>query len=150
MFKQKYLPVSTLVMTFKSFPFTLLFLLMTSSFAAAQATPEQVVQTQLDTYNNRDIDGFMDTMSQDVELFSFGNANPSASGFSAVKDLYTNLFEKSPALHSTLTNRIVLGNKVLDHESITGRMGSAEVIELVVIYEVKNQKIFRVTVLRKE
>ncbi len=123
---------------------------MSTSFAFAQKSPEQVVQTQLDTYNQRDIDGFMATMSQDVALFSFGNNNPSASGFNAVKDLYTNLFEKSPKLHSTLTNRIVLGNKVLDHESITGRMGSAEVMELVVIYEVKNEKIFKVTVLRKE
>lgn len=137
-------------MTFKYFPFTTLFLLMTSSFAAAQISPEQVVQTQLDTYNNRDIAGFMNTMSKDVSLFNFGNAKASAQGYDEVKALYTNLFEKSPALHSTLTNRIVMGNKVLDHESITGRLGSDEVIELVVIYEVKNEKIFRVTVLRKE
>ncbi|GAB5526257.1 MAG: hypothetical protein Roseis2KO_41290 [Roseivirga sp.] len=138
-------------MTFKPerLLFTLLFSVMSTSFALAQQSPEQVVQTQLDTYNNRDIDGFMATMSQDVELFSFGDPKPSASGYSAVKNLYTSLFEKSPKLHSTLTNRIVLGNKVLDHESITGRMGNAEVLELVVIYEVKDEKIFKVTVLRK-
>lgn len=121
-----------------------------STHLAAQQTPEQVVQKQLDTYNNGDIDGFMATMSNDVALFNFGSATPSAKGFEAVKALYTNLFEKSPKLHSTLTNRIVLGNKVLDHESITGRLGSDNVIELVVIYELKNEKIFKVTVLRKE
>jgi hypothetical protein len=116
---------------------------------STQSTPEQIVQQQLDTYNNRDIDGFMATMSHDVALYNFGESTPSATGFDAIKAIYTNLFEKSPQLHSTLINRIVMGNKVLDHESITGRMGNTEAIELVVLYEVKDQKIFKLNVIRK-
>ncbi len=112
-------------------------------------TPEQVVQKQLDTYNNRDIDGFMSVMSEDIELYNFSDGKLIAQGHDAVKDLYSDLFEKSPELHSELTNRIVLGNQVIDHESILGRMGSKEVIELVVIYEVKDEKIHRVNVLRE-
>ena len=63
--------------------------------------------------------------------------------------MYANLFKESPKLHSTLTNRIVLGNQVIDHETITGRMGNPNPIELVVIYEVQAEKIFKITVLRK-
>lgn len=132
---------------------TTLFLLilptMVSPDMQQTASPEEIVQKQLDTYNARDLDGFMALFSQDVKLYSFGNPTPTADGFEAVKELYSNLFDKSPQLHSTLTNRIVLGNKVIDHESITGRLGSSEVIELVVIYEVKARKIYRVTVMRK-
>jgi hypothetical protein len=137
-------------MTFKKLLLTFFACLLTANLLSAQSTAAQVVQAQLDAYNSRDIKAFMATMSQDVALYNFGSEEPSASGFEAVKALYTNLFARSPQLHSTLANRIVLGNKVLDHESISGRMGSEEETELVVIYEVKDEKIFRVTVLRKE
>jgi hypothetical protein len=112
-------------------------------------TPEQVVQKQLDAYNQRNISKFMETMSEDVALYNFKDGALLAKGFEDVKAMYTNLFEQSPKLHSDLTNRIVLGNQVIDHESITGRMGSSDMIELAVIYEVKDQKIFKITVLRK-
>lgn len=137
-------------MLVKHFLSTLFIFIMTTPLATAQRSPEHVVQKQLDTYNRGDLEGFMATMSQEVALYSFGSSTPIAEGYDAVKAIYANLFEKSPKLESTLTNRIVLGNKVLDHESITGRLGSTDVIELVVIYEVKGEKISRVTVLRKE
>lgn len=110
--------------------------------------PEEIVQKQLDTYNARDIEGFMSVMSQDVTLINHADQKIIAEGIEEVHGIYTNLFQKSPKLHSQLTNRIVMGNKVIDHESITGRMGSDEVIELVVIYEVAKDKIFKITVLR--
>ena len=115
-----------------------------------QTTPEEVVQKQLDTYNARDIEGFMSVMSKEVEVFNFGAEKPIASGYEEVKSLYSNLFNKSPELFSTLKNRMVMDNKVIDHESITGRMGSIRVIELVVIYEVIGQKISRITVIRPQ
>ncbi|MEM8940270.1 MAG: hypothetical protein AAGC64_13095, partial [Bacteroidota bacterium] len=65
-----------------------------------------------------------------------------------VRKLYKNLFEKSPNLHSELKNRMILGNTVIDHEKITGRMGNDEPIELIVIYELSELKIIRVTVIR--
>jgi hypothetical protein len=124
---------------------TLFFLLIMS-----QTTPEQVVQEQLDTYNARDIEGFMSVMSQDVALYELHQSDPSASGHEAVKRLYTELFAKSPNLHSILLNRVVMGNKIIDHESITGRLGNDQVVELAVIYEVNAQmKISKITVIRK-
>ena len=117
-------------------------------FSAFQSTPEQIVQKQLDTYNDRDIEGFMSIISNDVSLYNLGESDPIASGHDRVKEIYTNLFQKSPKLHSTLKNRMVMGNKVIDHESITGRLGNDEVLELIVIYEVKADKIFKITVIR--
>lgn len=112
------------------------------------STPEQIVQRQLDTYNARDIEGFMSVMSQDVVLVNFQDQKVLAQGHNEVKDIYTNLFNKSPKLRSSLINRMVLGQKVIDHESITGRIGSDEIVELIVIYEVKSEKIYKITVLR--
>lgn len=112
------------------------------------ATPEEVVQKQLDTYNARDLNGFMSVMSEDVILVNYQDQKILAQGYEDVKSIYANLFEKSPKLHSKLINRMVLGHQVIDHESITGRMGSDEIIELIVIYEVRSEKIYKITVLR--
>ncbi|OEK03771.1 hypothetical protein BFP97_06170 [Roseivirga sp. 4D4] len=112
-------------------------------------SPEEIVQKQLDTYNARDIDGFMSVMADDVSLYNLGQSEPISSGYKAVRAIYKNLFEKSPKLNSVLADRIVMGNKVIDHEKITGRMGNDDILELVVIYEVEGQKIHKITVIRE-
>lgn len=112
-------------------------------------TAEEIVQENLDFYNNRDINGFMTSFSEDIQIFNLGDPNPTVVGKTEVKKVYTRLFEKSPKLHSTILKRIVFGNRVIDHESITGRNGNKDILELVLIYEVKDQKIYKITVLRK-
>ena len=127
---------------------TLLLNLLFGLSFAQNMTPETIIQRQLETYNARDIEGFMALFSDDVELHNQADGRLVADGKSAVRDLYTNLFLKSPNLHSKLLNRMVLGNTVIDHEKITGRMGNDDAIELIVIYELKGLKIYRVTVIR--
>ena len=112
-------------------------------------TPEQVVQENLDFYNQRNIDGFMTSFSEDIKMYNLSDPKPTVVGREQVRKVYANLFKKSPKLHSTILKRIVIGNKVIDHESITGRNGNSEVLELVLIYEVKDQKIYKITVIRK-
>jgi len=109
---------------------------------------EKIVQANLDAYNNRNLKEFMSYFSDDVKLIQFSNQKILAEGKSSVERLYGDLFEQSPALHSTILKRMVMGNKVIDHESITGRKGATEAIELIMIYEVKDFKIFKMTVLR--
>ena len=116
---------------------------------AQNSSPEQIVQQNLDYYNNRDIEGFMRCFSEDIVIYSFDDPKITASGLEEVRKLYTALFQNSPNLHSTIVNRIVFDNKVIDHESIVGRKGSADILELVLIYEVKNDKIYKITVIRK-
>lgn len=125
-----------------------LFIALQSTLMAQDRTPEEVVQHQLETYNARDLTGFMKLFSPDVKLYNHANGELLADGKTAVSRLYKNLFDKSPDLHSELTNRMVLGNTVIDHEKITGRMGNSEIIELIVIYELAGLKISKVTVIR--
>ena len=128
---------------------TLLFSAIVYSQNQKKMTPEQVVQENLDFYNNLNIEGFMTSFSDDIKMYNLGDPTPTVIGREAVRKVYTGLFERSPKLHSTILKRVVIGNKVIDHESITGRNGNADVLELVLIYEVKDQKIFRITVIRK-
>ena len=117
--------------------------------SAQTLSPEKVVQTNLNAYNNRDIDGFMACMHSDIKIYTLGEPMPVATGLVQVRKMYQELFELSPKLHSTILNRIIFDNKVIDHERIVGRRGSPDNYELVLIYEVKDDKIVRITVMRK-
>lgn len=117
---------------------------------AQSLSPEKVVQAQLERYNARDIEGFMALMSEEVFIDDFESGKKSATHFGAVESTYEALFEASPDLHSELLNRVVIGNRVIDHEKITGRLGNPNPIRLVVIYTVEKGKINRITVLRED
>ena len=111
--------------------------------------PEQVVQRNLECYNNRDLKGFMESFSTDITLYTFPDPEPTLEGLEAIQNFYSRLFEASPKLHATILNRIVFNNKIIDHERIVGRMGSDAALEIVVVYEVVQGKIFRLTAIRK-
>jgi hypothetical protein len=129
--------------------FLFLSLFFTALMSYSQQTAEQIVQENLDFYNNRNIEGFMSSFSEDIKMYNLGDPNPTVVGLDAVRKVYTGLFERSPKLHSNILKRIVIGNKVIDHESITGRNGNDGILELVLIYEVNEQKINKITVIRK-
>ena len=121
-----------------------------SPLKVQEMTPEQVVQKQLEAYNLRDINGFMSLIAKNVTFYNFSDGNITMSGASACKEFYSNLFEASPNLHSTVLQRTIFGNKIIDYERITGRNGNKDIVELILIYEVENEKIIKVTVLKKE
>jgi len=111
--------------------------------------PEKVVQANLDAYNKGDIEGFMSYFSSDILIRDFDSGVVTAEGKKEVREIYSELFKASPDLHSRILKRTVFDNKIIDHEYITGRNGSQEPLELVLIYEVRDSKIFRISVMRK-
>jgi len=128
---------------------SILFISISSMNFAQNLTPEQIVQHNLEAYNKRDLLDFMSWFSDDIALYSFSEMKEIARGKEEIEKLYTELFAVSPNLHSTIVKRIVFDNKVIDYESIVGRKGSTEILEIVLIYEVKDGKIFKMTSIRK-
>jgi len=78
------------------------------------------------------------------------NWSPLVKGKKEVRKIYQALFDASPNLFSKIIKRITFDNKVIDHESISGRMGKEELVEMVLIYEVKDEKIIKITAIKKE
>ena len=111
-------------------------------------SPEQIVQEQLEHYNNRNMESYISLFADDVKFYNYATGALTMEGVEACESFYQNLFDQSPNLKSTITKRITYGNVVIDHESITGRMGSAIAVELVLIFEVKDEKICKVTVIK--
>lgn len=89
----------------------------------------------VDYYNSRDIDNSMCCF---------------IDGIDQCRKFYHALFDESPRLHSNILSRIVFDNKVIDHESLVGRKGLNEPLEIVVIYEVKDSKNFKLTAIKKQ
>lgn len=110
----------------------------------SEESPATIVQKQLEAYNNRDIEAFMATYSEDVKLFNFPS-KLSTEGQEKMKESYSSFFESTPDLHCEIKNRIVIGNKVIDEEYITANGNN---FSAVAIYEVENGKISKVTFLR--
>ena len=109
---------------------------------------EKLVQQQLQSYNSRDIDAFLEPYGENVEVYNFPN-NISGKGKNYMKTNYKRLFSDSPSLHCEVINRMVLGNIVIDHEKITGLRGM-NTIEAIAIYEIENDKIIKVYFIKKE
>ena len=110
--------------------------------------PQQLIQQQVDAYNQRDLQAFTACFHQDIKLYNFGESEPYLTGMDALAASYKEVFEQSPNLHATIDHRIVLGNTIIDHENVTGRKGK-DFIEVVVIYQVEGEKIKSVTYIRK-
>ena len=47
--------------------------------------PEIIVQKQLDTYNARDLTGFLSCYASNVEIFNFGEQQPYLQGLVAIE-----------------------------------------------------------------
>ena len=108
------------------------------------ATPESVVQQQLDRYNAHDIDGFLATYSDDVEVFDLPGANkPRLQGKEAARQRYSALFARLPKLNCRSAQRVVQGEFVIDHEICSTGMDRRP-LQAAAIYQVTNEKIRRV------
>jgi len=105
-------------------------------------TAEDTVQRQLDAYNARDLARFVLEYADDVQVFRPPIATPVIAGKAALSDHYANNRFNVPGLHAELVGRIVMGNKVVDRERITG-IGDSP-IEAVAVYEVAQDRIQRV------
>lgn len=122
-------------------------ILLLSNLSTSAATPEEIVNQSMEAYNSHDFEEFMSLFSDDIEMYSF-DCSVTANGIEEARKVYKKLFDSSPNLHSKILKRTILGNKVIDHEYITGRNGSEEPIEIVFIYEIENDKIVKTMLLR--
>ena len=102
--------------------------------------PTNPVSRQLDAYNARDIDAFMAWWAADCEYYQFPS-HLLARGADAIRQRHLERF-KEPNLHGRLTERIAVGNVVVDREVVTRTFpdGPGEV-DVLAIYEVEHGRI---------
>jgi len=103
-------------------------------------TPEDLAQRQLNAYNFRNIDAFLEPYDEDVEIYQYPD-KLLYKGKDIMRDGYAEMFENTPNLHCELLGGIVQGNIVIDQERV--QFGD-KIVEAVAIYHVENNKINKV------
>lgn len=96
--------------------------------------PVPAVQRQLEAYNARDLARFVREYTEDVELFRHPDPTPFLVGRGALAAHFQAHRFSLPALHAQLVGRLVLGNKVIDQERVTGVGETA--VDVAAIYDV--------------
>ena len=103
-------------------------------------TPEDLAQRQLNAYNLRNIDAFLEPYADDIEVYSYPDLLQ-FKGKETMRAGYSKMFENTPNLHCELVDRIVQSNIVIDKERV---LFGDKIIEAVAIYHIENNKIKKV------
>lgn len=81
---------------------------------------EAPVQRQLEAYNARDLAGFVAQYHDDVRVYRAPSGSPVLDGKVAFGAHYAAHRFNLPDLHADVLSRMVVGNKVIDHERVHG------------------------------
>jgi len=107
-------------------------------------TTEDVVAKQLEAYNARNINQFVQFYADDIEIVNYPDRT-TIQGKEALRTTYKGLFERATDLNCVIKNRIVVGNKVIDEEVVS--IGNTT-FSAVAVYEIENDLIKKVTFIR--
>ncbi|WP_322404995.1 nuclear transport factor 2 family protein [Massilia luteola] len=100
-------------------------------------SPEAVIQRQLDAYNARDLDALLATYAPDARQYELP-ATLLATGHAEMRPRFAARFQE-PDLHAHLLQRAVMGNIVIDYETVTRNFPEGRgKVDLVAIYDVVN------------
>jgi hypothetical protein len=106
--------------------------------------PLEVIQRQLAAYNAKDMDGLLATYAVDAEQYML-HGERLAKGHEEMRPRFLARFAE-PDLNARLMSRTVMGNVVVDFESITRNFPEGVgTMEMLCIYEVANGLIQKVS-----
>ncbi len=106
-----------------------------------------IAQGQLDAYNKQDIENFLSWYSEDVEVYNFPD-ELLYKGKEEMRKRYSSAWKQNPNQRANVTDRINVGNTVMDKEQVTGRSNNVEA-NVIAIYKIENEKIKKVYFVRE-
>lgn len=98
-----------------------------------------VVQRQLAAYNAHDLERFLAEFHDTVQVFRPPAAQPVISGKAALAEFYATQRFNRPALHAEIVGRVVMGQRIIDHERIHGLQDQPS--EMVAVFDVVGERI---------
>ncbi len=107
-------------------------------------TTLELVQGQLDAYNQQDFERFCLFYHFDACVRSLLEDQILISGMNEFKNKYNQLFQKNPSQRCLLMSRIILENSIIDEELIEGRTGHPWGLKAVAMYSFLDGLIHRI------
>ena len=105
------------------------------------ASPAALVQRQVNAYNHRNLEAFLEPYDDAVQVRGADGALRYA-GKARMRTTYERLFRDSPGLHCEIVERTTAGHVVTDRERVSGAAGKS--FETVARYTIERGKIARV------
>ena len=105
-----------------------------------QDTPEDIVQRQVNAYNARNLDVFMDAYAKDARVHLGLDAGAKTLDPAEMRSTYDGLFQKAAGLHVQILKRMVMGDTIVDQERVTWD-GAKEPVQGIAIYKVAQGRI---------
>lgn len=108
-------------------------------------TPLALVQRQLNAYNARNIDAFLEPYAAEVEVYTYPD-KLMYKGKENMRQRYAGMFERMTNLHCEIEERTINGNIITDKEIVSG-VGPSPV-KATAIYHIADDKIAKVYFIR--
>lgn len=100
---------------------------------AVSRSPLETVEVRMQAYNDHDLEVFLGTYSQDVEIFTYPDRSL-GKGKKRLRSLFEDMFQ-DPTLRVEIHHQIAKDGYVVNHETVTSRDGETEYVS---IYEVRD------------
>lgn len=110
--------------------------------------PEFFIDNLVVQYNNRNARGFADLFSLNTRVYEHPGIL-TQQGREEIYEYYEKLFHEFPENQTKVLHRIVIDNKVIDHEEVR-RSPSATPFHVLAIYEMENGFIKRLDFIRNQ
>ncbi len=107
----------------------------------SETSPAKIVQKQVESYNAANLDAFVNCYSEEVVVRNFPN-DTLYIGREKMRENYSGLSPEKKVYDVEVVKRIIIGNKVIDEEKVTG---NGKVQRQVAMYEVMNGRISSMT-----
>ena len=112
-------------------------------------TIQEIIDLQMLAFNNRDIKSMMSLYTDDTKIYNFSDHSLAINNKKECEEMFIKLFKQSPDLNAEIIKTIFFNNKAIVHEYVSGRNGSTEKKEQVVVFEIEGQKISRMDIMRE-
>jgi hypothetical protein len=100
-------------------------------------TPLEVVNARMEAHNNHNLEKFLETYSDEIQVYDYPNTPLGKQGKEHIINIFAPLF-KDKAVKTEIHHQIENGKYVVNHETVT-REG--KITEYISIYEVEDDLI---------
>jgi uncharacterized protein (TIGR02246 family) len=115
---------------------------------AAPSTPEQVVRAYADAASRHDVEALLALYAPDVHKYQFPGS-PTSEGREANRERYKKNFADNPELKVKILDLMVLADKVVSHDLVTG-LASGKTSEEIVVYQVEGGQISNIVYVERQ
>jgi hypothetical protein len=117
--------------------FSLLVILLSLSGICWALTPLEVVNARMSAHNEHNLEKFMATYSETIQIYDFPDIPLGSRGKDHIRNIFAPLF-KNQSVKTTIKSQMVNGKYVVNRESV---VREGKITEYISIYEVENELI---------